>query len=133
MRYLLDTNICIYIMKNNPPNVRTRFKTLDFGDIGISTVTAAELFYGVENSPYAEQNRVLLYQFLAPLIQVTFEEKDAPVYGSIRTYLKKSGQMIGANDLFIAAQCLSRGLILVTNNTGEFARVPDIRLENWVC
>jgi tRNA(fMet)-specific endonuclease VapC len=132
MRCLLDTNICIYIMKNNPPKVYQRFKTLDFGEIGISTVTAAELFYGAENSQYPEQNRKLLYQFLGPLIQTPFEEKDAPVYGSIRAYLKKSGQPIGPNDLMIAAQCVARSLILVTNNTSEFARVPDLKIENWV-
>jgi tRNA(fMet)-specific endonuclease VapC len=132
MRYLLDTNICIYIMKNNPPNVRERFKAFSFGDIGISTVTAAELFYGVENSHYPEQNRIMLYQFLAPLIQIPFEEKDSSTYGSIRAYLKKLGQPIGANDLFIAAQCVSRNLILVTNNTNEFSRVPNLKLEDWV-
>lgn len=132
MRYMLDTNICIYIIKKKPANVLDRLKRLDIGDICISVITLAELVYGVEKSQNREKNQIALAAFLAPIEILPFSDKAAVKYGEIRAFLEKTGQTIGAYDLLIAAHALSENLILVTNNVSEFGRIPDLSIENWI-
>jgi len=132
LRYLLDTNICIYITKKRPLEVYQRLTTLRVGEVAMSFITLGELRYGAEKS----QQRDLALQKLAelrqyiPVIMPTQETTEH--YGIIRQFLEKNGQSIGNNDLWIAAHALSSNTILVTNNTREFIRVPHLRVENWV-
>lgn len=132
MKYLLDTNICIYVIKKKPEIVIGHFKENKTGDIAISSITVAELYYGIEKSSKPEINKIALAEFLQPLVVIDYTQKDAESYGIIRTELEKKGTPIGAMDLLIASQALSRELILVTNNVGEFRRVRGIKLENWI-
>ncbi len=132
MQYLLDTNICIYIIKRRPPEVLQRFLVYDPGDIGISTITMAELSYGVQKSQRPRQNQAALEQFLLPLEIVDFDAAAAQRYGQIRAHLEQLGLPIGSLDFLIAAQALSLGIVLVTNNAKEFMRVPELRVENWI-
>ena len=135
IRYLLDTNICIYIINNKPKAVFERFLALGENErVYISSISVAELFYGLEKSasPKKEQNKLALIKFLSPLEVAHFDDRAAIEYGSIRAKLEKSGNIICANDLFIAAHAISLGTTLVTNNTKEFERVCELKLENWV-
>lgn len=127
---MLDTNICIYLIKNDPPRVLDRFKRHDLGDIGVSSVTAAELAYGVAKSG-SERNRAALEQFLLPLDIASFDERAAWHYGDLRATLERAGTPIGPLDTQIAAHALSLGCTLITNNTREFDRVPGLSVENW--
>jgi len=129
--YMLDTNICIYLIKNNPPHVRTHFEGLQPGDILLSSIVLAELMYGVAKSAHKEHNLAALEMFLMPLEIVQFDMHAAEKYGDIRTDLERSGQIIGGNDLFIAAHALSLDVTLVTNNVKEFTRVSRLPIENW--
>ena len=131
MKYLLDTNICIYLIKQKPPKVLARFNTLDLSDIGISSITVAELEYGVCKSQQQEKNRSALMQFLLPLEIVEFDQAAATLYGSIRSNLESRGLVIGAMDMLIAAHALSLGVTLVSNNVREFSRIANLSLENW--
>ena len=131
MKYLLDTNICIYIIKKKPARVLRKFKTLKPGDIGISSITVAEFRYGVEKSKYGARNRRAVEQFLTPLAIVDFDAKAAQIYGNIRAALESKGTPIGPLDPLIAAHALSLGVTLVTNNIKEFSRVPGLKLANW--
>lgn len=131
MEYLLDTNICIYIIKRRPPQVLERFRSRNLGEIGISAITVAELSYGVQKSQRVAQNQVALEQFLLPLALLEFDEAAALTYGKIRAELERQGNPIGSLDLLIAAQALNRGITLVTNNRGEFERVDGLAIENW--
>lgn len=132
MRFLLDTNICIYIIKHKPPQVLAKFQTLDISDVGISSITVAELEYGVYKSQRQEQNRAALSQFLIPLEIVPFNEQATQSYGRIRAELERRGIVVGSMDMLIASQAISFGLILVTNNVKELSRIPELVLENWV-
>ncbi len=132
MKYLLDTNICIYTIKRKPPDVFNRFRTCEVGDIGISTITIAELTRGTQKSQHLEKNQAALDQFLLPLEIVDFDMAAAQVHGSIRSQFEKQGTPIGPLDFLIAAQALSRGISLITNNEKEFLRVPGLAVENWV-
>jgi len=132
MKYMLDTNICIYIIKKKPEKVFQQFRMLKAGDICISSVTLAELEYGVQKSEYKERNEIALTCFLAPVEILPFTDKAALEYGKIRARLEKTGNIIGAYDLLIAAHCLAEDLILISNNTSEFERIDELRLENWV-
>ena len=132
MNYLLDTNICIYLIKNRPIEVCKKFERLAIGSVGISSVTTSELFYGVNKSDKTAENRQALLEFLLPLTIVSYDENAAPFYGEIRTVLEKTGQTIGPLDMMIAAHALSLGGTLVTNNIKEFQRVPELMVENWV-
>ncbi len=132
MRFLLDTNICIYIIKRKPQQVIERFNTLQPSDIGISSITVAELEYGASKSQKPEQNKAALQQFLIPLEILVFDQQAAQVYGTIRADLERQGQVIGSLDMLIAAQAKSEDIVLVTNNVREFSRIPDLKLENWV-
>ena len=129
--YLLDTNICIYIINKKPIEVLSRLKKKASKDIYISSITVAELEHGVEKSNYPERNKVALVEFLSLFQILYYTDVDAFYYGKIRSNLEKKGQIIGTMDMLIASQTLSHDLILVTNNTKEFERIETIRLENW--
>jgi tRNA(fMet)-specific endonuclease VapC len=131
MKYLLDTNICIYIMNKRPAKVINKFKQREVGEIGLSSITVSELQYGVAKSNQRELNRQRLNEFIAPLDILTYDELAAEAYGNIRIQLEKSGQPIGPLDTLIAAHALSRNLILVTNNEIEFQRVKNLKVVNW--
>lgn len=128
---LLDTNICIHIINAKPAAVLARFHRFRLGEIGLSSVVAAELAYGVAKSG-SERNRRALEMFLAPLEIIPFDEKAVWAYGELRADLERLGQPIGSLDTMIAAHALSLNDVLVTNNTREFSRVRGLRLENWV-
>ena len=128
---LLDTNICIYVINTKPPEVLARFHQYRLGDIGISSVVAAELAYGVAKSQSA-RNRAALEMFMAPLEILPFDEQAIWRYGDLRAQLEHRGLPIGSLDTMIAAHALSLDATLVTNNTREFERVAGLRLENWV-
>jgi tRNA(fMet)-specific endonuclease VapC len=130
--YLLDTNICIYVINNKPQSVVEKVKTFDSRDIKLSSVSVSELEYGVSKSKYREKNREALIHFISGFEIIPFDEKDAEVYGLIRADLENRGEIIGPYDMQIAAQAMTRDLILVTNNTKEFSRIPNLQLENWV-
>jgi tRNA(fMet)-specific endonuclease VapC len=132
MKYLLDTDICIYLIKNRPEKLRPAFNRHKPGDIGISAVTLYELAYGVYRSQFPARNRAALDQFIQPLTVIEFDARDADICGRLRAGLAARGQPIGAYDLQIAAQALARKLRLVTNNRREFARVPGLRIESWL-
>ena len=132
MKVMLDTNICIYLIKQQPPTVIERFLSQPVGEIGISSITAAELAYGVSKSRHASKNRHALEQFLAPLEVAAFDQAAAWSYGRLRGQLEVKGTLIGSMDMLIAAHALSLGVQLVSNNVREFRRVPGLRLENWV-
>jgi tRNA(fMet)-specific endonuclease VapC len=129
---LLDTNICIYIIKRKPDEVLRHFQQYHPGDIGISSITLAELQYGVAKSQAQKRNTEALSEFLIPIEILPFGESATQVYGSIRTLLEKRGNTIGAMDLLIAAHAISLDAVLVTNNVKEFERVPSLKIENWV-
>ena len=131
MNYLLDTNICIYIIKQKPACVREKFSTLEPGSVGISSLTASELCYGVSKSKKVSQNSQALAEFLAPLVVAPYDESAAMHYGKLRADLEKSGCVIGSLDMLIAAHALSLGLTLVTNNESEFKRISGLKIENW--
>lgn len=129
--YMLDTNICIYIINQKPQQVFERFKTLEYGKLCISSITAAELAFGVEKSG-SLRNKQALEKFLSPLEILPFSQDCIWQYGKIRNELQKQGQIIGAMDLLIAAHACAMGCVLVTNNLKEFERVQGLALENWV-
>lgn len=131
MKYMLDTNICIYLMKRDPRNVLERFKQLQPGDITISSMTLAELQYGVAKSQQQTKNQAALAKFLMPLEITDFDANAAAEYGRLRNELSKRGKVIGSIDLFIAAHALSLRQTLVTNNVREFSRVSGLLIENW--
>ena len=127
---LLDTNICIYVINAKPPEVLARFHRFHLGDIGLSTVVAAELAYGVAKSG-SERNRKALEMFLAPLELMPFDSPAVWAYGELRADLERRGLPIGSVDTMIAAHALSMNAVLVTNNTREFSRIAGLKLENW--
>ena len=129
--YMLDTDISSYIMKRSHDSVLKRLQTVPVGDISISAITKSELMYGVEVSPRKQQDRMALDAYLKHVEVLDYPDEAALHYGQIRAALKVAGDMIGANDLLIAAHARSLGFTLVTNNTREFGRVPGLKLENW--
>jgi tRNA(fMet)-specific endonuclease VapC len=132
MNYLLDTNTCIYVINKKPSSVVQRIQTKRPEQIAISTITQAELEYGVARSKHPEQNRVALLEFLFPFLILDFDQMAAVQYGLIRSRLESIGKPIGPMDLLLAAQARSRDLVLVTNNEKEFRRVEDLKIENWI-
>jgi tRNA(fMet)-specific endonuclease VapC len=130
-RFMLDTDTCSYIMKRSHPLVLKRLEAIPVDQVCLSVITKAELLYGVEVSPRRAHDAAALAAFLPYVEAVDLDEGAALHYAEIRADLKRRGVMIGANDLFIAAHARARGLTLVTNNTAEFERVPNLRLENW--
>ena len=132
MNYLLDSNTCIYIINKKPATVLKRIEAKRPDQVAISTITQAELEYGLARSRFPERNRAALLQFLFPFQLLDFDQLAAVQYGTIRSDLETKGRPIGAMDLLIAAQAVSRNLILVTNNEKEFGRVEGLNIENWV-
>lgn len=131
MKYLLDTNICIYLINERPKKVLAHFKRHSLEDIGISSITASELAFGVAKSA-SSKNSAALEAFLLPLNVVDYDAGAAMIYGDIRAKLEKQGKTIGPLDMLIAASALSRQLILVTNNEKEFRRISKLKVENWL-
>jgi tRNA(fMet)-specific endonuclease VapC len=130
--YLLDTNICIYIIKKKPADVLKTLKTKSKKDIYISSITIAELEYGIAKSQFPEKNKIALIEFLSIFNILPFDDNDAVDFGEIKKELEKKGKIIGPMDLLLAAQAKSKKLILVTNNTKEFERVEGLKIENWL-
>lgn len=129
---MLDTNICIYIIKNKPQGVREKFKEFDVGDLVLSSITVSELYYGAYKSEQVEKNLLALEHFLKPFDILEYDIKASVTYGKIRANLEKRGQIIGGLDMMIAAHALCQNMTLVTNNTKEFQRVKELKLDNWV-
>jgi tRNA(fMet)-specific endonuclease VapC len=132
MHYLLDTNICIYLIKKRPPEVLERFRKHSPQDVAISTITLFELQYGVEKSQYPQRSKDALAKFLLPLNLIDLDRSSAIEAAIIRAQLEKKGMPIGPYDLLIAGLARSQDMTLVTNNIKEFERVVSLHLENWV-
>ena len=130
--YLIDTNICIYFLKNSYPELTKRFFQTDPVNLMISSVTVFELEYGAAKSKWGEKTRQKLAMFLAPFRILPFDSEDAVFAGTIRAYLEQKGTPIGPYDIQIAAQGLAKDLTVITHNTDEFSRIPDLKLEDWV-
>lgn len=129
--YLLDTNICIYVINNKPAQVFEKFKQFKIGELAVSSITASELAFGVEKSG-SERNKQALNKFLMPLEIIPYDDQAIWHYARLRQQLQSTGKTIGSLDMLIAAHALSLGVTLVTNNTKEFERIEGLKLENWV-
>jgi tRNA(fMet)-specific endonuclease VapC len=131
LRYMLDTNICIYVIKNRPEGLRERFNRLS-DQLCISAVTLAEIIYGAEKSARPIENLAVVDQFAARLDVLPFGERAATHYGQIRADLERAGHPVGLHDMMIGGHARSEGLALVSNNLREFQRIEGLRVENWV-
>lgn len=131
MLYLLDTNICIYLIKQRPQQILAQFQKHSPSDVAISSITLFELEYGVEKSKMKDRSIKALNKFLLPLTIVFFDREAASKAASVRAQLEKKGTPIGAYDLLIAGVALAQGMTLVTNNVGEFEKIKDLQIENW--
>ena len=131
IRYMLDTNMCMYLRQNRPSEVTTRFRQMQHGDTVLSVITYGELLYGAERSQQRTRALESLARGVSLLPVLPLPEEAASAYGEIRAVLEKRGEMIGGNDLWIAAHAKSAGVTLVTNNEREFKRVPGLKLQNW--
>jgi tRNA(fMet)-specific endonuclease VapC len=132
MQYMLDTNICIYIIKRKPQAVIERFLQTEISQIGISSITLSELLFGVSKSSKPDQNKIALAQFIAPLEIMPYDDQAAHRYGDLRAHLERQGKPIGSLDMLIAAHALSINSTIVTNNEKEFIRIPNLKIDNWV-
>jgi tRNA(fMet)-specific endonuclease VapC len=130
--YLLDTNICIYIINKKPSSVVEKIKQFKPTQVKLSAISIGELEYGVSKSKKREKNRNALVDFVSGFDILPFDDNDAEVFGLIRAELEKRGKLIGSYDMQIAAQAVANNLILVTNNTDEFSRIKELKLKNWV-
>jgi tRNA(fMet)-specific endonuclease VapC len=131
LKYLLDTNIVIYVLKRRPKEVLEIFNR-NASRMAISSITLSELINGAEKSPNVDKNLEAIEEFVSHLDVLPYDAKASQHYGQIKAALEKRGEIIGENDIHIAAHAISQGLILVTNNLREFKRVPNLALENWV-
>ncbi|TLD93465.1 type II toxin-antitoxin system VapC family toxin [Helicobacter magdeburgensis] len=131
-KIMLDTNICIYILNNKPEYIKGKFLQYRIGDVAISSISVAELYFGVEKSRFKEPNTIALSAFLANLEVVNFGNKEASVYASVRADLERKKSLIGSMDMLIAATAIANNLVLITNNTKEFERVQNLNIENWI-
>jgi tRNA(fMet)-specific endonuclease VapC len=131
MKYLLDTNICIYLIKRHYPEILSKLLRVGFSDIGISSITVAELEYGVANSNRSIEAQGALLEFIFPFEILDFNYTAASCYGKIRKELKDKGQPISDMDMLIAAVAMANELIVVTNNEKEFRRISGLKIENW--
>ena len=129
--YLLDTNICIYIIKKMPKQVIERLRHTRISEVGVSTITVSELEYGAAKSSRPAQNKLAIIEFLAPFEILPYDDMAAQEYGKVRAYLEKQGTPIGSMDMLIAAHALSLNCILVTNNEREFRLIPNLKIQNW--
>ncbi len=132
MKYLLDTNMCIYTIKNRPPQVKEKLIEHKIGDLALSIITVSELLYGAFKSQQVERNLNIIEEFIMPFDIIDFDYKSAIEYGKIRAILEKQGQIIKNMDIQIAAIAKANDMILVTNNLKEFNRIKNLKLENWV-
>lgn len=132
MIYMLDTNICSYILKNHPPAVKARFEEVGADSLAISAVVLAELYYGAARHPRAVIIRNEIDNFASRLAVLPWDEYAADHYGTIRAILEKQGTPVGAMDMMIAAHARSRDATLVSNNIKHFAMIPDLLVANWV-
>jgi tRNA(fMet)-specific endonuclease VapC len=132
MRWMLDTNTCIYVMKHHPPQVQARLRRIAIGEVGISAIVLAELRFGVEKSRRRDENTAALSDFLSYCLVFDWPQQAAGLYARIRTELEAQGTPIGGNDLLIAAHALYLGSTLVTNNVEELSRVRGLVWENWI-
>lgn len=129
---MLDTNTCIHLIKHRPQHLLNRFERTAVGDVGVSSITLAELEYGVAKSGWPDKNRTALRNFVAPLEVAAWDQTVTVAYGKIRALLERKGTLIGAMDLLIAAHAVSLSVQLITTNVIEFKRVPGLRTANWV-
>lgn len=132
MKYILDTNICIYLIKKRPVAVLNRLSKIKINEAGISSITLSELEYGAAKSSFPDKNRIALLEFASFFKIYDYDAGAAREYGMIRADLERRGRVIGAMDMLIAAQARCLNLILATNNEKEFKRIPGLRIENWV-
>lgn len=132
MKYMLDTNICVYLIRKKPESVLRHLHSSMGDGVAISAITLAELLYGVESSAYPEKNALALNQFLSIVDILPFDDEAAAQYGKICAALRRRGTPIGTMDMLIAAHAKAKGLIIVTNNVREFERVEGLALENWI-
>lgn len=130
-KIMLDTNICIYILNNKPRDIKSHFDKYELGEITISAISVAELFFGVEKSRFKESNTLALHAFLAHLQVLEFGSKEAGAYAKIRKDLERRKALIGAMDMLIASTAMANDLTLITNDSKDFKRVVGLRLENW--
>ena len=131
LKYLLDTNIVIYVIKRRPLKVLDAFNA-NHDRMGISSITLSELIYGAEKSTAVDKNLRVVEEFVSHLDVLPYDAKASQNYDQIKSFLEKKGTLIGENDIHISAHAISQGLIFVTNNLKEFKRVPHLALENWV-
>ncbi len=131
MRFMLDTNVCIDLIRRRSPAVLRHLQSNSPDDVCVSAITLSEMEYGVAKSSAPDRNRLALAEFMAPLTVLSYGDQVAPAYGRIRAHLESKGVGIGSLDTLIAAHALSAGLTLVTNNEREFRRVPGLRVVNW--
>lgn len=130
--YLIDTDTCIYITKQKPLHVINKFKRMEVGAVAMSAINYGELYYGSEKSVHPKQAHAALEALIGVIPVLPVPQEAGKQYGHIRAFLEKKRKIIGNNDLWIAAHCLTLGVTLVTNNTREFQRIPKLRVENWV-
>jgi len=131
-RFLLDTNICIYIRSHRPAHIRARFARLSPGEAALSVITYGELLFGAEKSANRAEAMRRVQELAGAIPILALADDTGIAYGAIRAHLEARGEMIGNNDLWIAAHARAAKLVLVTNNLREFRRVPDLKVENWV-
>ncbi len=131
MKFMLDTNTCIYLIKKKSPKIVNHLKRQAVGDVGISSITLAELCYGVSKSEQIDRNREALRDFILPLEVAEFDEKAAEAYGNVRANLENSGTPIGSMDMLIGSHALSLQAVLVTNNIREFRRIKGLKVADW--
>ena len=132
MKYMLDTNICIGLIRQKPQNLIQRLMLCKPGEVGVSSITIAELAHGANKSNQIEQNLSALEQFLLPLEVADFDQQASATYGVVQAYLEREGKIIGSMDLLIGSHALSLGVILITNNINEFQRIPKLKIEDWM-
>ena len=132
MKFMLDTNICIYLINNKPSSVRSNLESISPNDVFISSITASELWYGIFKSKYVEKNTTALIKFISTIKVLSYDENASIKYGEIRASLEKSGNLIGSNDMLIAAHALSLDYNLATNNEKEFRKIKQLKVLNWV-
>ncbi|MCI0613772.1 type II toxin-antitoxin system VapC family toxin [bacterium] len=131
MNYLLDTNICIYIIKRNYPSLAQKIQAFSLQQLSVSSITVAELYYGAMKSSNPQKNEAALIEFLQPFSIKEFDKRAALEYGKVRNDLEKKGMLVGPMDLLIASHALSMNFTVVTNNEREFRRVEGLLVENW--
>jgi len=132
MKYMLDTNICIGLIRQKPQKLIRRLTRCAPGEVGVSSITIAELAHGANKSNQVEQNLTALEQFLLPIEVADFDQRASAAYGVVRAFLEREGKVIGSMDMLIGAHALSLGVTLVTNNVDEFQRITKLKIEDWM-